>query len=245
MEKKTAKEKVTMRLDPKVVKSARKIARRDYGHEKFISAVTEDALKRHVANENQSEDFSAILGQTEFALYERISQKIEREMLDTLKVASNRIGNLIGTAAYDVALTSVILETNMKRDPKSKELYEKCRAIAAQRMKRRYDKDGAEEMASLIQENESLKDELAKARLAAKKLEAQPKKQDDNSSEVILNLNDSFQKSEDLRKAYANYHHQLIHFLNDNDTASLLGKRKSFQELLREFAAKNPKPKGM
>lgn len=232
-----------MRIDPKVLKSARKIARRDYGEERYISAVTEDALSRYIATENKSEDFSSILGQAEFALYERISQKIETEMIETLKVASNRVGNLIATAGYDVALTSVILEQNMKKDKKGREQYEKARVLAAQRMKRRYDKDGAEEIGSLIQENESLKNELEQTKSLIQSLEVKSK--DNSANEVIQTLSDSLHTAEESKRLYANYIRSLLHFLNENDTANLLGQRKPIVQILQEFFAKHPKPKGL
>lgn len=126
-QRKTDREKVTVRIDPSIILEVRKIARRDYGNESRISPVVEDALTKYVAAELDEGTIKAIFSATEGAIYDRISRKIEKEIDGFV----DRSGNLMGSMSYEATLATLMLEDwFFSTRPNAKEKYEEMRKLA-------------------------------------------------------------------------------------------------------------------
>ncbi|XSD77664.1 hypothetical protein P5630_24520 (plasmid) [Bacillus subtilis] len=150
-----ARQKESVRLDPEVVSLGRKLAKKDFGSETKFGLLIEHAIRAYHAHQVQPVEASSLLSATEQALIDRIEKRVE----DMGKQTVERVGNLIAKSSYETTYSSIMLEQifdDCFEDYNPKQLREQMRGIAAQRMRTRLDKESAQKISSLMQENKNL-----------------------------------------------------------------------------------------
>lgn len=158
-----ARQKESVRLDPEVVSLGRKLAKKDFGSETKFGLLIEHAIRAYHAHQVQPVEASSLLSATEQALIDRIEKRVEDMGIQTVE----RIANLTAKSSFETTYNSIIMEQIYdfifsKNEPKQHR--EQIRSAAAQRMRKRFDKEGAERVSSLIQENKKLETELAETK---------------------------------------------------------------------------------
>nr|WGD91527.1 hypothetical protein P5629_00020 [Bacillus subtilis] len=150
-----ARQKESVRLDPEVVSLGRKLAKKDFGSETKFGLLIEHAIRAYHAHQVQPVEASSLLSATEQALIDRIEKRVE----DMGKQTVERVGNLIAKSSYETTYSSIMLEQifdDCFEDYNPKQLREQMRGIGAQRMRTRLDKESAQKISSLMQENKNL-----------------------------------------------------------------------------------------
>lgn len=223
-QRKTDREKVTVRIDPSILLEARKIARRDYGNESRISPVVEDALIKYVASEIDEGTIKAIFSATEGAIYNRISRKIEKEIDGFV----DRAGNLIASQSYESTLATLMLEDwFFSTRPNPKEKYEEMRKLAAQRLKNRFKKNGAD--LGGIDQSDQLKS-----------LEEENQKLQSRNEEISKRLRETIEQANhktNFANDYIQWANGAINYLVENQSIT-----KSNKKLYQEYITNHPKP---
>ncbi|MEC1896665.1 hypothetical protein ABEY46_16970 [Bacillus velezensis] len=150
-----ARQKESVRLDPEITSLGRKLAKKDFGSESKFGLLIEHAIRAYHAHQVQPVEASSLLSATEQALIDRIEKRVE----DMGKQTVERVGNLIAKSSYETTYSSIMLEQifdDYFEDYNPKQLREQMRGIAAQRMRTRLDKESAQKISSLMQENKNL-----------------------------------------------------------------------------------------
>nr|WGD87069.1 hypothetical protein P5656_00090 [Bacillus subtilis] len=150
-----ARQKESVRLDPEVVSLGRKLAKKDFGSETKFGLLIEHAIRAYHAHQVQPVEASSLLSATEQALFQKKKKKPKKKE----KKTPERAGNLIPKSSYETTYSSIMLEQifdDCFEDYNPKQLREQMRGIAAQRMRTRLDKESAQKISSLMQENKNL-----------------------------------------------------------------------------------------
>lgn len=233
-----AKESVSLRLDNDAVKLLKKIAKEEYGNVSKKGYVVENALQLYEAHRIRPLEASAVLSVTE----DKIIERLDKRFNDIGKNLVERIGNLYAKEAYEACLSSLLLEDIYMKSGFHKGDYERRRKETAYRMKTRFDKEGADQLAGAMEENEHLKQTLTdvnqKLQKAAQvvthfKEKIPTLEEENNHLKEQLQQKDKQQES---LKAWAN---GLTKHLIDN-----YSRIKSNKALFDEYIQMNPVPKG-
>jgi hypothetical protein len=229
--KRTDREKVTVRIEPSILLEARKIARRDYGNESRISPVFEDALTKYVSAELDEGAIKAILSATEGALYNRISQKVEKEMDKLLE----RVGDLTAKSSFETILSGYILKALFLSNPKFNQSdYEELRKLTVKRMKKNY---GVDEIAKLADENKSLSDQLAKQE---KEIERIRKEYEEKLVAKEREAEEQKRQAEEKQRQIVKYYMDMVNYISKHQSKSMIGKtqlEKPVDQLVEEYKA--------
>lgn len=147
------RQKITLRLDPQVTALGRKAAKAYFGSEHKLGLLIEHAIQSYQARQLSELEAAGLISATERALMERLEQRFDEMGKRTIE----RIANLIAKESYETTYSSLILEQllfSSRKDAGQKlgQLHKE----AAQRMRRRFDREGAEQTASLMDENDAL-----------------------------------------------------------------------------------------
>lgn len=242
MQKQTAREKISARIEQSLVKEARRVAKRDYNDERWLSYVIEDALRKHLASETTNDQLSILLSQAEFALYDRVANKVDEQFSEMSKSLINRIGNLYAKMAFDSALSAVILEDGVKQ--KDSDHYEVLRSRTAKRLKTRLElEDSDAGSLEVLEENQRLKEKVLEQYKEIQELKkGQEEKPRSGNSIEVFELRGTIKNLEDQLSLYRIYHQKVIDALQENDKGF---RKKKVQEVIREVEFHNPKPRGM
>jgi hypothetical protein len=229
--KRTDREKVTVRIEPAILLEARKIARRDYGNESRISPVVEDALTKYVAAELDEGAIKSILSATEGALYNRISQKVEKEMDKLLE----RVGDLTAKSSFEIILTGYISKALFLSNPKfSQTDYEELRKLTVKRMKKNY---GVDEIAKLADENKSLSDQLVKQE---KEIERIRKEYEEKLTAKERETEEQKRQASEKQRQIVKYYMDMVNYISKHQSKSMIGKtqlEKPVDQLVEEYKA--------
>jgi regulator of replication initiation timing len=204
------------RIEHEVEKLARKMAKEDYGSPKKLGKVVNDALKHYYAHKLHPTEAASILSNAEVFLLERVQNEV-KDMTDRV---INRIGDLYARTAFESCFNSFILEKWLQKEYGSdwKVEGDKLRKLARQRMTGRLEKNGAEEIAQIIEENAYLKKENQRLQ--------------EKASEFEELARTSKEKSEALE-----WLQDLIVFLTQRSPEAV--------ELIREYDRTHERPKGL
>nr|WP_280150065.1 hypothetical protein [Bacillus subtilis]MDH3148801.1 hypothetical protein [Bacillus subtilis] len=148
---------------PKLFRSVASSRKKTFGSETKFGLLIEHAIRAYHAHQVQPVEASSLLSATEQALIDRIEKRVEDMGTQTVE----RIANLTAKSSFETTYSSIIMEQIYdfifsKNEPKQRR--EQIRSAAAQRMRKRFDKEGAEKVSSLIQENKKLETELAETK---------------------------------------------------------------------------------
>ncbi|EQM25225.1 MULTISPECIES: hypothetical protein [Bacillati] len=193
-----ARQKESVRLDPEIVSLGRKLAKQDFGSEKKFGLLIENAIRAYHARKVQPVEASSLLSATEQALIDRIEKRVQ----DMGKQTVERIANLTAKSSFETVYSSIILERIFdslfnKSNPKQKR--EEIRGLAAKRMQGRLDKEGAEKISSLIQENKALESECNQIREMLAQMAAQ--------YEELQKLHESLNQKHENQKANTQHYY--------------------------------------
>lgn len=230
-QKRTDREKVTVRIDPSILIEARKIAKRDYGNESRISPVFEEALTKYVASEIDEGTIKAILSATEGAIYDRIARKIEKEIDGYI----DRTGNLIASQSYESTLATLMLEDwffSSRSNPKEK--YEDMRKLAAQRLRNRFKKNGADP--SGVDQSDQVKSLEKEKEKLLKEIEALQGRNEELGGRLRETIEQANHKT-NLANDYIQWANGAINYLVENQSIT-----KSNKKLYQEYITNHPKP---
>lgn len=223
-----ARQKESVRLDPEIVSLGRKLAKQDFGSEKKFGLLIENAIKAYHARKVQPVEASSLLSATEQALIDRIEKRVQ----DMGKQTVERIANLTAKSAFETIYSSIILEQMFdslfnKSNPKQKR--EEIRGLAAKRMRGRLDKEGAEQISSLIQENKTLEAKLNQVRDALAHMTEQ--------YEVLQNQHQALKQHHAAEKAAAQKYYNSARQL-DQEKAQLARQLRDQQQEKDELQKK-------
>ncbi|NUJ19683.1 hypothetical protein FKN04_24460 [Bacillus glycinifermentans] len=204
-----ARQKESVRLDPEIVSLGRKLAKQDFGSEKKFGLLIENAIKAYHARKVQPVEASSLLSATEQALIDRIEKRVQ----DMGKQTVERIANLTAKASFETVYSSIILEqlfdrTFAQQNPKHQR--EEIRGRAAKRMRDRLDKEGAEQISSLMQENKTLETNLNQVRDALTHMTEQ--------YEVLQNQHQALKQHHAAEKAAAQKYYNSARQLDQEKT---------------------------
>jgi hypothetical protein len=232
------REKVWLRLDPDLIARTKEQARTDYMDEKKWREVVETALTEYFAKRVDDVSLASLLSTTEHALFDRLYGKIENEFDDMVKRMTNRVGGLIATSSYDTALTAILLEDLYKKSHADR--YDDARKLAAERMKSRWKREGADEVQNIIAEKKAAEDEVRKLRAEIERLEEQEKKYHENltrSKRVIDEMKEEKQQTTATVSDYQNVISWTKGLMEHLENSKLLTNAKtSFDQYLKENA---------
>lgn len=235
------REKTSIRLDPDVITLGRKLAKKDFGSEDKFGLLIENAIRSYHARQVQPVEASSLLSATEEALIGRIEKRIDEMGKKTIE----RIGNLTAKSSYDTALTSLMIEQiyiGARGNPKkAKEEINSLKGEAVSRMKNRLDKESAEQISSLLQENANLEKQYNELRETY--IEAQKRfKEKEELLQDQMKAND--EKSNNTIRAYQRKIKELGQWIGGLKTYiaekdNVLGKGR---KLFDEYISSNPLP---
>lgn len=227
------REKVWLRLDRELLLKARDMARVDYEDEKKWREIVEDALTEYFAKKVNDVDLAALLSKTEQALFDRLYNKIEREFDSMTKRTVNRVGNLIAVSSYDTALTAIMVEELFKE--KYSSMYYEARKLAAERMKKRWSKEGADEIQLIISEKKEAENEARQLRKQVDQLNEALER----AKRMLIEQQQEAKKAKELRSTYGEVIHWTRGLLEKLENSSIL---QSPNKVLEEYTKKHPKP---
>lgn len=235
------REKVWLRLDRDLLLKARDLAQAEYEDEKKWRAVVEDALSEYFTKKINDIDLTALLSKTEQALFDRLYGKIEHEFDDMVKRTVNRVGNLVAVSSYDTALTAIMVEELFKE--KYSSMYYEARKLAAERMKKRWNREGADEVQLMVSEKAEAENEARRLRGQVEQLQQQIQQQEqiiEKAKRMLTEQKVEVSKAKDIRDAYG----QVVHW-----TRGLIEHLENSKSMfttpnaaLDEYKKKHPKP---
>lgn len=234
------REKVWLRLDRELLLKARDMARVDYEDEKKWREIVEDALTEYFAKKVNDVDLAALLSKTEEALFDRLYGKIEHEFDDMVKRIVNRVGNLVAVSSYDTALTAIMVEELYKKTHAHQ--YNEARKLAAERMKKRWKREGADEVQLMVSEKAEAENEARRLRAQVEQLENQVRQYHqalEKAKRMVLDQQQASKQAEDMRATYGEVIHWTRGLLEKLENASIL---QSPNKVLEEYTKKHPKP---
>lgn len=239
--KKSGRQPVSIRIDGSLINQARERAKVDYGDPSRLGLVVEDALTKYLAAEIRGDQLETILSAAEGALYSAVAGKIEREFDNMMKRTMNRIGNLIAVSSYDASLTSVLMETMFKNNPQLKQYYEECRRIAAERMRNRWEKEGAPAVAEMLKEKKASEEELIELRKKVEKLTRELKQEKERRFQITeknMELEREVRELKSKLSALDEWAKGYVKFMIENG-----GITRSNRKLTQEYEQQKPYPR--
>lgn len=245
------REKLSIRLDPEIVSLGRRLAKKDFGSEQKFGLLIENAIRSYHARQVQPIEASSLLSATEEALIARIEKRVEEMGTKTI----NRVGNLIAKSSFETALNSIILEKLYEKQgskDKAKIELEQFRKIAVGRMKTRLDKESADQITSLIEENQnlvtrynSLLDKYKDVVEQNGHFENAVERLSDRERELVGKFNRQLEISNNeqaTKESVKKWTKGLIEYLEQNSEGLI---KKSASKLVEEYTNQHPKPKGV
>jgi hypothetical protein len=245
------REKLSIRLDPEMVSLGRRLAKKDFGSEQKFGLLIENAIRSYHARQVQPIEASSLLSATEEALIARIEKRVEEMGTKTI----NRVGNLIAKSSFETALNSIILEKLYEKQgskDKAKIELEQFRKIAVGRMKTRLDKESADQITSLIEENQnlvtrynSLLDKYKDVVEQNGHFENAVERLSDRERELVGKFNRQLEISNNeqaTKESVKKWTKGLIEYLEQNSEGLI---KKSASKLVEEYTNQHPKPKGV
>ncbi|MFB9757202.1 hypothetical protein [Ectobacillus funiculus] len=233
-----AKESVSLRLEREHISLLKKIAKEEYGSDSKKGYVVETALQVYQAHRLRPTEAASILSVTE----EKLIDRLDKRFKDIGKDIVERIGNLTAKNAYENCLTSLLVEDVHQKSGFNKVDYEQKRKEAAARMRNRFDKEGAQELAGVIEENEHLQkvnrdvqERLQRAAVAFEQFK-QRIQQLESENEKLKQENQRREQQEKLLQEWAN---GLANHLINN-----YSRLKNNATLIEEYTNSNPVPRG-
>lgn len=150
---------VAVRLSEEVIHLGRSMARTKYGSEDKLGNLIEEAIMNLSANSEDETRATALLQKTEDKLIKRISDLFESIFEDLTKRDNKmveRVAGLHAVSAFETCLVELMLKDRFIKSSNDKARYEELRSAAAARMKDRFIKAGAEQIAELHEQNQAL-----------------------------------------------------------------------------------------
>lgn len=150
---------VAVRLSEEVIHLGRSMARTKYGSEVKLGNLIEEAIMNLSANSEDETRATALLQKTEDKLIKRISDLFESIFEDLTKRDNKmveRVAGLHAVSAFETCLVELMLKDRFIKSSNDKARYEELRSAAAARMKDRFLKAGAEQIAELHEQNQAL-----------------------------------------------------------------------------------------
>ncbi len=234
------REKVSVRLDPDVVMLGRKLAKHDFGSDQKFGLLIEHAIRAYHARQVQPVEASSLLSATEQALIDRLEKRVEEMGRRTVE----RVANLVAKSSYETCLSSIMLEHLFARgNTNAKGQIETLRKEAAKRMKTRLDKEGAEDAAAAIEENQVLTNELSSLKKKAVDLDAAVKRLTSEREGMQQKVTASQQAVHQLQRrerSIAEWTQGLAKYLAEN-----YSRIKSNSALIDEYKQKYGVPEGI
>ncbi|EOP49071.1 hypothetical protein [Bacillus pseudomycoides] len=163
----TAREKISVRLDPDVVGLGRRLAKIDFGSEQKFGMLIEHAIKSYNARQIKSTDVGGILSETESALIDRLESRFDEMSKRTVE----RMAGLLFTNTFDTVRQSLLIEQLHKAgiknsDTLQNEAYKQTTAIVSKRYKEFGDNLLFQQKAQIHELKEQLEDMTAKHKKA-------------------------------------------------------------------------------
>jgi predicted RNase H-like nuclease (RuvC/YqgF family) len=239
----TDREKVWLRLDRELLLKARDLARTEHGDETKWREIVEEALSDFFVKRVQDVDLASLLSRTEQALFDRLYDKIEREFTEMTKRTVNRVGNLVAPSSYDAALTAIMVEEMFKERHSKK--YHEARKLAAERMRNRWEKEGAGEIATLFKEKQEAEVEANKLRFENEELKSKLKQLTKQHEQVALafeNIRREVEESERTKRELEDLRQWTRGLVAAIHNAGIMTNARS---VLKEYQEKTTKPKGI
>jgi hypothetical protein len=237
----TNREKVWLRLDRQLLLRTRAHAQAEYGDESKWREIVEDALNEYSVKRIGDTDLTALLSKTEQVLFDRLHDYIEQTFNQMSKKTINRVGNLIAMTSYDAALSAVMIE-DLYKERHSKR-YPEARRLAAERMKKRWEKEGADEIAVMIEEKKQAEEQADQLRQELERMKQEMKRKE----QQIAGLERLTQKLDSEAKQGHKAQDQLSDLiqwtaglLQQLESSSMMTSAKS---ALKEFEKSNSRPK--
>lgn len=237
----TNREKVWLRLDRQLLLRVRTHALAEHGDESKWREVVEDALTEYFAKRVNDIDLTSLLSKTEQALFDRLYDHIEKTFAQMSKRTVNRVGNLIATTSYDAALTAVMIE-DMYREKHAKR-YPEARKLAAERMKKRWMKEGADEVSALIEEKRQAEEQADQLRQELERIKLEMKRKEQQLSgleRLARELDAEVKAGREAQRQLSDMAHWTAGLLQQLESSSMMTSAKS---ALKDFEKSNPRPK--
>lgn len=237
----TDREKVWLRLDRQLLLRTRTHATAEYGDESKWREIVEDALTEYFAKRINDIDLTSLLSKTEQALFDRLYDHIEQTFTKMSKRTVNRVGNLLATTSYDAALTAVMLE-DMYREKHSKR-YPEARKLAAERMKSRWAKEGADEIAAMIEEKKQAEEQADQLRQELERMKKEMKRKEQQIAgleRLTQQLETQAKEGKTAQQQLSNVTHWTGGLLQALESTNMITSAKS---ALKDFEKSNPRPK--
>ncbi|MEH7455621.1 hypothetical protein [Gottfriedia acidiceleris] len=228
---------VSFRVEPETFFLLKKIAKEEYGSESKKGFVVENAISVYQSQRLRPTEASAILSVTE----ERLIERLDKRFANIGKDIVERIGNLTAKNVYETCLTSLLVEDVHQKSGFNKNQYEMKRKEAASRMRKRFEKEGLEEVGGVLEENEHLQE--ANANVNARLEQATKIFEDLKGKIQILETNNQqlenkLQHKELHQKTLQTWINEFTQYLIEN-----YSRIKSNSALAEEFIKQNPVPK--
>lgn len=239
------REPVAVRLLSDVIRLGRRMSKERYGSDKKLGLLIEDAIKFMAASQEDEARATALLDTTEERLIRRISDRFESMGKNLI----NRIGSLQAISAFEICLTESILKSWLVKTPQDKARYEELRSVAATKMKDRFIKSGAEQLAELYEQNQrqeetiqELRQTIEQYKKALQKANADIENQNitlKNMDNVISKLQNSINENNQLISWYERMETEIPRIQDQNKT---LGVKMSYEKAMEIYKQQNPKP---
>ncbi|MFD1673675.1 hypothetical protein [Alicyclobacillus fodiniaquatilis] len=244
------RQKTTLRLDPAIVGLGRKLAKTDYGSETKLGLLIEQAIRAYHARQLTELEASGLISATERALVERLEKRFDEMSQRTVE----RVGNLIAKSSYETSYSTAIIEdifTGTYSDKRrARNELETLRKEASQRMRKRFDQEEAEQVASLIVEHENVLEENKALQARVNELaervnqaNVQVKQADAISTELRNRLRAREQEHSEERAQSAQleaWTRGLMRYIREN-----VGRMKTGEQGIAEYIQNHPAPKGL
>lgn len=232
-----AKIPLSIRLQPEYYSLLTRITKEDYGSENKKSFVLESALKLYQSHRIKPAEVDSLLTATE----EKLIARLDKRFADVGKDIIERIGNLHAKNVYETCLTSLLVEDVHAKAGFNKNQYEQKRKEAAIRMRKRFEKEGLEEVGGVIEENEQLNEvnKNVQSRLEeAKKTFEQLRIQIQTLETSNQNLKQELQQKDEHQKRLQSWTNDFTNHLIKN-----YSRITSNTVLVNDFIKENPIPK--
>lgn len=241
------RQKITLRLNPQVEALGRKLAKADFGSETKLGVLIEHAIQAYHARQLTELEASGLLSAAERALVERLEKRFD----ELGKSVVSRVGNLIAKSSFETAYSAIILEELFAEgDNRAKIQLEQFRKQAAERLRNRFEIDGADASAALVKENAELSAgnaELSEKLAVMEKERAEIiqagrhlKQTFEQLQGKYTELQSEVREEREKREGIERWTRGLMTYIREN-----VGRMKTGEQGLTEYVEKNPRPKGL
>lgn len=220
------REPVAVRLLPEVIRIGRETAKDMYGSRDKLGLLIENAVKVYCAQMTDEATAGSLLQKTEAALFHRVDECLASMEKRTVE----RVAGLVAKSAFETTLATILLES--MKDSKT---VEEARKVAAARLRRRFEKEGAEQIADLLEQNQRLEIELQELRKKANEAV-------NHFKHTVQEQKKQLESSQNNYAELVKWSNGLIHYLNEHSSGTLIRKKAS--ELIQEYHQQHPRPRG-